>query len=108
MQKQVDKKTFIKEKLNNFILFIKKTFGENNILLAEFGQLIDFDKNGFEPFLNSLLQLVGLFKLPQSTDEIKKENINKVREYLYSKNLKATDEDITKMLRYFEMFTVVI
>lgn len=102
----IDKKTFIKEKLNNFILFAQKTFGPNNV--AEFLPFADIDKNGPEFFLKGIVQLAGLFEMPMDTSEKKANNIAKVRQYLAMKNLATSEENMFKMLRYLEMFLIII
>lgn len=100
----IDKRTFVKAKLNNFILFIKNTFGQNNILLREFGELTDLDKHGCEPFLKNLIQLANFFGLPIVSEINKK----KVEQFLQVRGLLAKEADIVKMLRYLDMFLQVI
>lgn len=105
---QIDKKTFVKEKLNNFILFCEKIFGKNNVLIREFGGYADLDKNGIEPFLKAIIQLAQLFELPADSHDKRERNISKVRGFLDIKKLRAKEEDIIKVLRYLEMFLRVI
>lgn len=105
---QIDKKTFVKQKLDNFILFIEKIFGKNNILLREFGGYADIDHNGPEPFLKSIIQLAQLFELPADNPEKVERNMTKIRTFLLTRNLRAKDEDILKILRYLDMFLRVI
>lgn len=100
---EIDRKTFIKEKLKNFILFIKQTFGENNILLQEFKDHIDIDKS-FDPFLHGLLTICEYLELPMDTDEKKSRNMEKLKYYLSLKNLSTSSEKMNTMLRYFELF----
>jgi len=99
---EIDRKTFIKEKLNNFILFIKETFGPNNILLTEYKDYLNLDS--YDPFLKGLLTICEYLELPMDTPEKKQNNINKISVYLNMKNLTTDDERKYKMLRYFELF----
>ena len=101
---EIEKKTYIKEKLNNFILFVNETFGKDNILLKEFGSAVDIEKNGFEPMIRGLLQISQLMALPMDTEEKKKENMIKLRTFLNFKELKARDDQMLKLLRYLDLF----
>ncbi len=100
----IDRKSFLKEKLNNFILFIKKTFGDQNTLLREFSQYVDIEKHGFDPFLKGLLTICEYLELPMDTEQKKANNMSKLNTYLAMKDLKCSDDDNFKMLRYFELF----
>lgn len=103
---EIKKEAYIKEKLNNFILFIEITFGKNNILLKEFGAFIDVDK-GFEQFIRGMLEIIKLLELPMDTLPKKENNISKLKLFLEMKKLKASEEDTFKMLRYIELFYTV-
>jgi hypothetical protein len=104
----INKSSFIKSKIRNLILYIEETFGKNNILLREFGPYIDIDKQGFEVFLQAIVQLAKIFHLPADTEEKKAKNLEIMRNYLASKNLRAKDESLIKLLRYLEMFLEII
>ena len=100
---EIDRKTFLKEKLNNFILFIENTFGKNNILLREFSSYIDIDKS-IEPFLKGILQLCNFLDLPMDNEDKKNKNMLKLNTFLEYKGLSTSEENKFKMLRYFELF----
>ena len=101
---EIEKRKYIKEKLNNFILFIQQTFGKDNILLKEFGDAINIDKVGFEPMIKGLLKISEFMKLPMDTEEKKKENMGLLLLFLDFKQLKTTDENMFKLLRYLDLF----
>lgn len=99
---EMNRKVFLKEKLDNFILFIKKTFGENNILLAEFGHFLDINQT--EQFLKGILELCNFLSMPMDNEDKKNKNMQKLTLFLEYKGLSAGEEDKFKMLRYFELF----
>lgn len=101
---EIEKRIYIKEKLNNFILFITETFGKDNILLREFGDAINIDKNGFEPMIKGLLQISQFMALPMDSEEKKKANMLKMEAFLDFKKLKANNEQMLKLLRYLDLF----
>lgn len=101
---EIDRKTFIKIKLNNFIIFIEQTFGKNNILLREFADYLDLEKRGVEPFLKGLLEICNYLLLPMDNDEKKNTNLARLGMFLENKKLICAEEDKIKMLRYFDMF----
>lgn len=101
---EIEKRIYIKEKLNNFILFIQETFGEDNILLREFGTAIEIDKVGFEPMIKGLLKISEFMTLPVSSEIIKNENMEKIKLFLDFKGLKASEENMYKLLRYLDLF----
>lgn len=101
---EISRKDFIKEKLTNFILFIKKTFGENNILLNEFAEYIDIDKRGYEPLLMGLLQICNFLYLPMDNTEKLEKNIERLNIFLKARCLDCGQEEKVKMLRYFDLF----
>ncbi len=102
----IDKKTFVKEKLKNFILHVKKTFGEKNILLQEYAKFIDVE-NGFEPFINALLQIGKLLYIPMDDEKKKQDNMERITAFFKFKGLEANEEDTFKFLRYIEMFYLI-
>lgn len=101
---EIEKRIYIKEKLNNFILFASETFGKDNILMKEFGDAANIDKNGFEPMIRGLLEISKFIDLPMDTEEKKKANMIKIGAFLDFKKLTANDEQKLKMLRYLDLF----
>ena len=101
---EIDRQTFLKEKIGNFILHIKKVFGDNNILLREFADYLDIDKRGFDPFFKGLLEICQLLELPMNDENKKKNNMGKLALFLEMKGLKCAEPDLYKTLRYFELF----
>lgn len=103
---EIKKEAYIKEKLNNFILFIETTFGKNNILIKEFGAFINVEQ-GFEQFIRGMLEIAKLLELPMDTTPKKENNISKLKLFLEMKKLSTNEENIFKMLRYIELFYTV-
>lgn len=106
--KIIDKRTFVIDKLKNFILYVEEIFGKNNVLIKEFGDYVNIERYGPEPFLKGIVQLASIFYLPANTIEKEQMNTAKVSGFLKSKGLFATTEHIKKLLRYLDMFLRII
>lgn len=91
----MDKNTYLKEKITNFIIFIDQKIGKDNIIYSDF---VKYQKD-INLFLTDFIKL--------SKIEITDEGIYK---YLAFKNVnqKLEKEDLNKTKRYFEMFQKVI
>lgn len=100
----MERRAFLKEKITNFVSFIKETFGPENILIKEFGEMVDVDKNGYEPFLKGLLTICEYLQLPMETEEQKKNNMGRLDLYLAWKGLSCDFAAKEKLLRYFDLF----
>lgn len=101
---EIEKRIYIKEKLNNFISFIQETFGKDNILIKEFGDAVNIDKVGFEPMIKGLLKISSLIALPMDNEQKKNDNMELIKLFLDFKELQTTRENMYKLLRYLDLF----
>jgi hypothetical protein len=101
----VTKIEYTREKLKNFILFITEIFGQNNILLQEFGNYAELQ---VEDFLKIIISLASYFEFPQNTQDKKQRNIEKIQLFLAKRELKTSHENMEKMLRYLDMFLRIL
>jgi hypothetical protein len=91
----MNKETFLKQKINNFSIFIKEKIGEENKIYKEF---LNY-QNDLAAFLRDIIQLS---KVPINEDLVKN--------YMEIKGVdkKLSKADMEKIKRYFEMFVKII
>ena len=91
----MNKEVFLKQKINNFIIFIEQKIGKNNSIHNEF---VNYGTN-LQDFLRDIIQL-SKFKIDEEM----------VQKYLSLKGVqtKLDKKDMEKIQRYFEMFVKVI
>lgn len=89
-------------KVNNFVNFIKKKLKPENKL---YGELVEkFMVNGgieINKFMVNIAMASQYFGQPPYTTDKHK---NLMKDYLKSRDVELNDEDLTKLLRYFELF----
>jgi hypothetical protein len=95
----ITKEAFLRQKISNFIIFIKTKIGEDNNIYREF---IEYEKN-LEYFLRAVTQLTVLAPKGIVTNEM-------VEKYLKAKGIekKLPEDDITLINRYIQMFLKLI
>lgn len=89
------KEAFLKEKISNFIIFIKEEIGTQNNIFREFVKY----QSDMKSFLQTIVQLSSL--------KIDKETVSK---YLEMNNVKITlkESSFNKLIRYLTMFIQVV
>lgn len=94
------KEQVLREKLSNFIKFVKENIGTQNNIYED---LIAYEKN-FETFLQHILQVAGFAKQNENGNWSIEETY--ILKYLEAKGIakKLSKEIITKINRYFAMF----
>lgn len=99
----MNKEVFIKEKLNNFIIFIESIIGKDNNIYKDF---ISY-KNDIKLFLQAIMQISSFAVKEGNNKVLPKEHIFKYLEY-QNITKKIEDKDIIKLNRYFNMFIKII
>ena len=91
----MDKKTFIKEKIKNFSIFIADKIGEDNQIYRDFKKYQD----DLDSFLHEIIKISKV----EISDEI-------ILEYLKVKGVtaKLDEADFTRVKRYFKMFVQIV
>lgn len=97
------KEGFLKQKISNFIIFIEKKIGKDNKIYADFQNYLK-DLNLF------LQDIIQISQFTKTKDGQKYLEIDYIKKYLEFKEVRVnlSEEDFTKLNRYFNMFIKVV
>ena len=91
--------TFLKQKLNNFILFLEKTIGTNNKLYPQVKQL----QGNEQGLINYAEYIVKVAKINPETKKYYLEE-STISEYLKNNAIEGDKEFLNTLRRYLELF----
>ena len=110
MQNNITLEIFLKQKLNNFILYLEKTIGKNNKLYPQVQQL----QNNEQGLINYAEYLVKVAKINPTTKKYYFEE-STIIDYLENNGFNKDDIDkvdnnnfIKMLIRYLELFVNTI